>query len=284
MKNLKHLKLALAFVAGVVAVNAVASPNPVITKARPVLVGLQLYTVRDDCAKDFPGVLRAVAKMGFTGVEFAGYYGRTAEELKQMLDEDHLVCYGSHVPWADLQGDKFEKTIAFNKTLGNHLIVIPWIPSEMRNTRETLIQTAHKLGDLAKRVEKEGLILGYHNHMDEFHEVEGEMPWYTLFGNSGNSLAIQFDTGNAMSAGAQAAPFLLKYPKRVISMHVKDFSKSNPNAMLGEGDENWTETLKVLKTKVHPRWFIIEQETYPISPLASAEKCLRNFEKMWASN
>src|SRR5271165_6373891 len=61
------------------------------------LIGLQLYTVRDDCAKDFPGVLKAVAKMGFSGVEFAGYYGRSAEELRQMLDDDNLKCYGSHV-------------------------------------------------------------------------------------------------------------------------------------------------------------------------------------------
>ena len=56
------------------------------------LVGLQLYTVRDDCAKDFPGVIKAVGKMGFTGVEFAGYYGRSAQELRAMLDESHLKC------------------------------------------------------------------------------------------------------------------------------------------------------------------------------------------------
>src|ERR1043166_9313814 len=56
------------------------------------LIGLQLYTVRDDCAKDFPGVLKAVAKMGYSGVEFAGYYGRTAQELRKMLDDDHLKC------------------------------------------------------------------------------------------------------------------------------------------------------------------------------------------------
>src|SRR5579864_5573067 len=75
------------------------------------LIGLQLYTVRDDCAKDFPGVLKAVAKMGYSGVELAGTYGRTAQELRQMLDDDHLTCYGAHITLDDLMGDKFEKTV-----------------------------------------------------------------------------------------------------------------------------------------------------------------------------
>src|SRR5690348_9189172 len=91
-------------------------------KGRQYLIGLQLYTVRDACAKDFPGTLKAVAQIGFSGVEFAGYYGRSAQELRKMLDEDHLKCYGSHVPLDDLLGDKFDKTVEFNKVLGNKLI------------------------------------------------------------------------------------------------------------------------------------------------------------------
>ncbi len=287
---MKTLTLATRTLVGFVAASlvvgsALSATYPLEPKTvKPVLVGLQLYTVRSDCAKDFPGTLKAVSKMGFSGVEFAGYYGYTAERLKKLLDEDHLACYGSHVPWGDLQGDNYAKTVAFNKAIGNPLIVVPWIPSEMRNTKAALIETAHKFGELAKRLKRDGITLGYHNHMDEFKEVEGEMPWYTFFGNTGNDVAVQFDTGNALSAGAQAAPFLLKYSKRVISVHVKDFSSTNPNALLGEGDENWAETFKILKTKAHPRFFIIEQETYPTTPLDSAEKCLRNFERMWAAN
>src|SRR5580704_6742893 len=64
---------------------------------KPLDIGLQLYSVRTDCAKDLPGTLKAVAKMGYTGVEFAGYYNRSAEDLKKMMDEDGLNCYGTHV-------------------------------------------------------------------------------------------------------------------------------------------------------------------------------------------
>ncbi len=56
------------------------------TKGPKYLIGLQLYTVRDDCAKDFEGTIKAVSKMGFTGVEFAGFYGRSAEEIRKWLE------------------------------------------------------------------------------------------------------------------------------------------------------------------------------------------------------
>src|SRR5438105_11085129 len=92
---------------------------------KPLQVGLQLYAVRDDCAKDLPGVLKAVAKMGYTGVEFAGYYGRSAQELRAMLDEDGLKCYGTHIGLETLLGDNLAKTVEFNKVLGNNMLIVP---------------------------------------------------------------------------------------------------------------------------------------------------------------
>src|SRR6185369_12653319 len=86
---------------------------------KPINIGLQLYSVRNDCAKDLPGVLKAVAKMGYTGVEFAGYHGRTAQELRQLLDENHLECYGTHIGLETLTGDNLDKTIEFNTVLKN---------------------------------------------------------------------------------------------------------------------------------------------------------------------
>ena len=244
------------------------------------LIGLQLYTVRSDCAKDFPGVLKAVAKIGFSGVEFAGYYGRTAQELRRMLDEDGLKCYGTHIGLDTLMGDNFDKTVAFNQVLGNKLLVVPSIPTERRNSHEALLQTAKMFNEIAKKLEPYGMILAYHDHEGDFKRIDGELIWDTLFGNTDKRVGIQFDIGNALQGGVQAAPFLTKFPGRLVSVHVKDFSATNPNALLGEGDVRWNEVLPILKGKGGPRWFIIEQEGYPIPPLECAEKCLRTFEKM----
>src|SRR5947207_15214243 len=108
---------------------------PVISRAdvlkdknrKPIMIGLQLYSVRDDCAKDLPGVLKAVAKMGYTGVEFAGYYGRSAQELRAMLDEDGLKCYGTHIGLETPLGDKLVKKVEFNKALGKNMRSVPLI-------------------------------------------------------------------------------------------------------------------------------------------------------------
>ena len=75
---------------------------------RPLQIGLQLYSVRDDCAKDLPGVLKAVSKMGYTGVEFAGYHGRSADDMRKLLDENKLKCYGTHLDVNALMGDNLD--------------------------------------------------------------------------------------------------------------------------------------------------------------------------------
>jgi sugar phosphate isomerase/epimerase len=247
------------------------------------LIGLQLYSVRDECAKDLPGVVKAVAKMGYTGVEFAGYHGRTAEELRKLLDENGLKCYGTHVGLDTLLGDNLENSIKFNKVLGNKFLVVPWIPEERRNSRAKIIETAHLFNEIAKKLEPHGMILGYHNHTEEFKPVEGEIPFDTLFSNTDKRVAVQFDIGNALVGGAQAAPYIAKYPGKVLSVHVKDHSTTNPTALLGEGEVNWKELLPLIKGKAGTRWFIIEQESYKHPPMECVEKCLRNFEKMMAA-
>jgi len=70
-----------------------------------------------------------------------------------------------------------------------------------------------------------------------------------------------------------------KYPSRLLSVHVKDYSSANPKALLGEGDEHWDEVLPLILRKGGVRWLIIEQNNYPYPPLESVERCLRNFEK-----
>lgn len=251
-------------------------------KGKPIMIGLQLYSVRDDCAKDLPGVLKAVAKMGYTGVEFAGYYNYTAEQLRKMLDEDGLKCYGTHIGLDTLVGDNFEKTVAFNKVLGNKFLCVPWIPVEKRNSKRAIAETGKLFNEIAKKLEPHGMILGYHNHTDEFKPVDGEEPFYTFFNSTDKSVAVQFDMGNALEGGVQAAPYIAHYPGRVLSVHIKDHSTTNPKALLGEGDLHWNEVIPLIKGKAGTRWFIIEQENYAYPPLECVEKCLRNFEKLWS--
>ena len=98
-------------------------------------IGLQLYSVREDCKKDLPAVLAAVAKMGYDGVEFAGYYNCSAKELRKLLDGLKLKCCGTHIGIDTLTGDALKATIAFNLELGNPYLIVPWIEEKYRKTR-----------------------------------------------------------------------------------------------------------------------------------------------------
>lgn len=280
MKSL--LQLGLAAVVAALMVGAASAPANAQKSRKPLKIGLQLYSVRDDCAKDLPGVLKAVGKMGYSGVEFAGYYGRSAQELREMLDANHLKCYGTHIGLDTLLGDNLVKTVEFNKALGNTMLIVPWIPTERRDTKAKIIETAKLFTEIAAKLKPYGMTLGYHNHMDEFKPVDGQEPYYTFFDNAGKDVIVQFDIGNAMEGGAQAAPYIKKYPGRVWSVHVKDSSKSNPKALLGEGDVKWDEVLPLILGPAGTKYFIIEQESYAFPPLECVEKCLRNFEKMTA--
>lgn len=83
---------------------------------KKIPIGLQLYSIREDCAKDLPGTLAAVSKMGYDGVEFAGYHGRTAKELRKMLDDLGLKCCGTHIGLDTLLGDALKASAEFNLT------------------------------------------------------------------------------------------------------------------------------------------------------------------------
>jgi sugar phosphate isomerase/epimerase len=249
-------------------------------------VALQLYSVREDCARDLPGVLKAVAAMGYDGVEFAGYYGYDAAAIKQMLGDLGLKVAGAHVGLDTLLGDKLEESITFHQTLGNEFLIVPGLAEQYRNSTESWKNTAGILNDIAASLKPHGLHTGYHNHAIEFKPFTpgGELPWDTFFGNTTQDVVMQFDTGNALHGGSDALPFLTRYPHRALTVHLKEYAENNPKALLGEGDVPFPAIFEACETIGDTRWYIIEQESYPYAPLECAEKCLRNLQELRAKS
>jgi len=247
---------------------------------RRVPFGLQLYSVREDCKKDLPGTIAAVAKMGYTGVEFAGYYDRTAGQLRKMLDDNGLVCCGTHTAIETLLDDNLPRTIEFNRTLGNKYLIVPSLPEKYRTSRQAWLDTAKLFNELAEKVKPNEMLVGYHNHGVEFTAIDGELPWDIFYGNTRKDVIMQIDLGNAMHGGADPLPYLYRYPGRAITVHVKEFSKTNNKALIGEGDVSWKAFFALCKAVGQTEWYIVEQESYAYPPLECAERCLRNLRKM----
>ncbi len=246
-------------------------------------VALQLYSVRDDCARDILGTLKAVADMGYDGVEFAGYYGRSADDLRKMLDDLGLKVAGTHIGIDTLLGDELKKTVAFNKTIGNRFLIVPWLPDQYRDSKAAWLKTARLMNEIAKKVKPEGMRVGYHNHIMEFQPIDGEMPWDIFFGATVPDVVMQLDTGNAMYGNVSAdgvLQIMRRHPGLAATVHLKEFSSKDEKALIGEGEMKWKEFFKLCETIGGTEWYIVEQESYAYQPLECVRRCLRNIRKM----
>jgi len=246
-------------------------------------IALQLYSVREDCARDLPGTLEAVADMGYDGVEFAGYYDRSAEQLRKMLDDLGLRAAGTHIGIDTLLGDELERTVQFNRILDNRFLVVPALPEERRNSKAAWLETASLMNEISERLKPEGMLVGYHNHAVEFQPVNGELLWDIFFGSTVPDVVMQLDTGNAMHGGVSpdgVLEILRRYPGRSLTVHLKEFSSTNDKAVIGEGEVKWQEFFSLCETIGHTEWYIVEQESYAYPPLECVRRCIYNLKEM----
>jgi len=244
-------------------------------------IGVQLYSVREDCAKDLAGTIKAVAKMGYAGVEFAGYHNFTAPQIRKMLDDNNLKCCGTHIGLDKLLGDELPKTIEYHKAIGCRHLIVPWMPEDRRNTRAATTATAKVFNEIADKLKAHGMVTGYHTHDCDVKPIEGGVSaWEILADNTNTGVALQLDTANSMHGGADPIVLLKKYPGRAITVHLKEFSKTNAKVVLGEGDVQLQPFMAYCEDGAGTEWFIVEHETQGMPALESVDKCLQNLRKL----
>jgi len=242
--------------------------------AKKVPIAVQLYSVRHECERDFAATLSAVAKMGYDGVEFAGYYDTPAGELRKMLDGLGLKAAGTHIRLDTLEGDQLERTVEFNRIIGNDFLVVPGLPKERTASAEAWAHTAKLLDEIAASVAGEGFWVGCHNHAVEFTDFDGRRAWDILYGTT-EKVVMQMDTGNALHAGVEPLAFMKKYPARQQSVHLKEHSAADGWVHVGDGDVDWPGVFAFCESAGDTRWYVVEfeNEDYPV--LESVDKCLK---------
>lgn len=247
------------------------------------LLGVQLYSVRDDMKKDPTGTLKQLASMGYKNVEHANYvdrkfYGFSATEFKKVLNDLGLKMPSGHTVMGKGHWDESKKeftdawkwTVEDAATLGQQYVISPWLDESMRKNYDDLkryMEVFNKSGELCK---KSGMKFGYHNHDFEFSQkMNDETVFDVILKNTDPSLvAMQLDMGNMYNAGAHAMDVLKKYPGRFESMHVKDEIKGTDaheryeSTILGAGVINVKDVLEYGKKSGGTKHFIIEQESY----------------------
>lgn len=226
-------------------------------------IGLQLFSVRGECARDLPGTLRTVAGIGYGAVEPWGYggdelgwMGRSPAELRRMLDDNGLVCCGMHLTTAALMPDNIGRTIELNQALGNRMLIIAADKQRM-SAADTIAELSRILDAAAERLAPLGMLAGYHAHYFDFELVGGRTAWDILFSSVRPDVVMQLDIGNCAAGGADPVAVLRRFPGRAKSVHLKDYGK--PGAVIGEGAADWPEIFRLCDTLHRTEWYVVEE-------------------------
>ena len=265
------------------------------------LVGIQLYSVREDMGKDPLGTLKQLAAMGYKNVEHANYrerkfYGYTPVEFKKILDglgmkmpSGHTVLGPQH--WDETKKqftDLWKYTVEDAAAMGQQYVISPSLDGRYRKDRGALLgfmEVFNKSGELCN---KSGMKFGYHNHDFEFSEkLDGDTLYDIILSNTDERLVIQqLDIGNLYNGGANAIEIVKKYPTRFLSLHVKDEIKASggnekyESTILGAGIVNVKEVIDYVRKNVKNVHYIIEQESYQgKAPLDCAKEDLAIMKK-----
>ncbi len=242
---------------------------------RKIPVGLQLYSLREQCKTDLPGMLSAVAKIGYKGVEFAGYWERSAKDLRKMLDDNGLVACGTHTPYESVLGDKLKETVEFNRVIGNKFLIVPWMTGK---TRQEWLDKAKLFNEIADKVKADGMWVGYHAHAHDFEKFDGESAWDLFFGNTKPEVIMQLDTSNCCEGGADPVAVLKKYPGRARTIHVKA-NGAGPEAVVGEDKVNWKEVFAFCEGHGKTEWYVLEHESSK-DPLDAVKRSFEGLKKL----
>ena len=179
--------------------------------------GLQLYSVRDSAEKNFEEMLAGVAKMGYAFVESAGFFDRTAEQVKETLDRNGLTLCSTHTSFRRVR-DELDETIAFHKAVGCKNIVIPGAPM---GTAQELDELVDVINRAIPKIEAAGMKLHFHNHSREFiPNADGQIPQEELAKRT--RVWFEIDTFWAFNAGKDPLAMLEKYADRISLVHLKD--------------------------------------------------------------
>ncbi|HET6557492.1 MAG TPA: sugar phosphate isomerase/epimerase family protein [Prolixibacteraceae bacterium] len=257
------------------------------------IMGLQLYSVRDDMMKDPKGTLKQVAEIGYKHVEHAGYtdgkfYGYTPVEFKKVMDDfglkmpcGHTVMGINHWDAAKKDfTDVWKKTVEDAATVGQQYVVSPWMDEAIHKNYDSFMNFLDLFNQCGALCRKSGMKFGYHNHWFEFTEkLNGTLIFDLMMQNLNFDLfAMQLDMGNMYIAGAKASDVLNQYPGKFELLHVKDEIASTnaekfESAVLGKGVINAKEATDLARKIGGTKIYIVEQEAYQqLTPLQAVKE------------
>lgn len=215
---------------------------------------LQLWTVDKETNEDFKGTLKAVSQMGYTGVEFAGFKGIAAKEMKKYLDEYGLKATGSHVGASALT-DNLEETLEYNALLGNKYIVVPAYAFDGEESVKTLVEILNMAS--VKGLEY-GIKFGFHNHSAEFTKINGKYILDIIADETSDDVIIEPDVYWVKYSGVDPYEYVKKLGRKAELVHLKQIGADCKSETLFE--DGIINMSNLIKTATYAKDFIVEYE------------------------
>jgi sugar phosphate isomerase/epimerase len=251
-------------------------------------VGLELYSVRDLMKTDMMGTIRAVAKMGYEGVEFYSPYAvwsvEQAKDVRKLLDELGLKCWSTHNSAKVFQPEGLGKVTELNGILGSRMIIMASAGGRIDSIDgwKTVAETLAKASETLK---KSKMRAGFHNHQTEFIPLGGMKPIEVLASNTPKDVVLQLDVGTCVHSGSDPVAWIEKNPGRIRSIHCKEWSpdaSKGYKVLFGEGSSPWKAIFAAAEKSGGVEHYLIEQEGSAMAPLETVQKCLDNLRKLRA--
>jgi sugar phosphate isomerase/epimerase len=257
--------------------------------ARRIPVALELFSLRQDAAKDLPGTLAAIARMGYEGIELVGEkgglqntspFGRSAQEIRRMLDDLNLKVFSAHHTMTLLRDEALERTVEFNRALGNSRVICAWL--DPTKTIQPWYDHARRFNEIAQKLKAHQMQLGFHNHAHELEPVEGKLPWDVFCDNTGRDVILQLHVAAFPARGLPVTDYIRRCPGRITSLHLNDYAPGRRGVLLGEGTVDWKAVIETAESVGGLELYIVEQEGYPegMSPMEACRRCLENFRRL----
>jgi len=247
-------------------------------------IGLQLYTLRDEIRHDFAGVVRAVAAMGYEGIETSGIFGEPSPELKSLLSETGLAVAGLGFDLNRLEQEP-QAVIDTCRALDCPHAITFWIDESLRRDADDWMRLAERFNRIGERLAQGGVNYLLHLHGYEFGSYSGKTAIEILMEQTDpRYFNLEPDTYWVEYGGEDAARFCERYADRIRAIHLKDYiSKPEMHDIeVGEGAIDMRTILR-LALQHNWRWLIVEQERYIRPPIESARRCYTNLRRMLES-
>ncbi|MDI9519673.1 MAG: sugar phosphate isomerase/epimerase [Bacillota bacterium] len=265
-------------------------------------IAYQLYCVRNEMARDVVGTLKKVKELGFDGVEFAGFYDYSAQDMKALLKDIGLEPVSSHVPLQAILAD-MDKVIAYHKELGTPYIAVPYLAEEDRPGMPGFAKVLNLIFRFGQKCRDAGIQLLYHNHDFEFAKVSGLYGLDFIFqAIPEDLLKTEIDTCWVKYAGVDPITYLASYKGRAPVVHIKDFVSDNsgrtPYALIGLNEDEEIdrsgfsyrpfghgsqepEALVEAAIEAGAVWLVLEQDDpYGESPFEDARMSMETFRRI----